>query len=276
MSLNTKPLFSYAGNKDKEWDEIDEVLPDLTQITTVVEPFGGSFSLTRHLYSEYPEIKFTVNDNDEQLISVYNTMKDPELNETVISELQQLEATITKKKYDEIKKKTDVTNSLFCRLYGGMHGQFPLKQKCINYEKVASFTDYGEINFTCEDGYEMIDQCCKDDPQLFLFLDPPYVGMCNRFYNNPLHYKLFDILKNARHWKCKLLLILDDNPLTETFCKHFGLNIAKVVPIKYQYSKINAHHIYVTNYLTSLELEQPSELDQSSEEEQSEELIAEF
>lgn len=253
IQKNDRPLFSYAGNKDREMAYIHECLqPLLDGVGVVVEPFGGSFALTRHLHGGHPEIQFIVNDIDQDLISIYNTMKDPVQNLEVVQELKQLHESVDPESFKRIKKTKTVPCMLFGRVYGGFQGLYPLKAKRINYENVAKFSHYEDITFTNEDGYGLIEKY-KDNEHAFLFLDPPYVGVCNRFYNAPLHYKLFEMLKDFKTWKCKFLLILDDNVLTRTFAEHYELNIAKTVDVRYQYSKTQAKHLYLTNYLLSEE-----------------------
>lgn len=245
--MNTKELFNYAGNKNREIQDILPVLPPLDHILDVVEPFGGSFALTRHLYSTNPAITFTVNDIDNKIIAIYNTMKDPVQNMDTISKIKQIEQHVTKESFKDMCKAISVEHWLFCRLFGGFHGLYPAKPKTINYTNIQKFTDYQDILFTNEDGYDVIEKF-KDNENTLIFLDPPYVGFCSRFYQQPLHYKLFDLLRNAKTWKCKMLLTIDDNILTRTFVEHFGLNIVKTVGVTYQYSKTKAKHIYITNY----------------------------
>lgn len=247
MSHNHKALFSYEGNKDREMGYIHVLLPDLGDIGVVVEPFGGSFALTRHLHSGHPEVEFIVNDINPDIIEIYNAMKDPVQNAQVVQELKKLHDGVDQEVFREAKKTRTVPCMLFCRLYGGFQGLFPLKTKNIDYENVCKFSHYEDVTFTNKDGYDLVEEH-KDNENAFLFLDPPYVGVCNRFYNSPLHYKLFEMLKDWRSWKCKFMLIIDNNTLTRTFVEHHGLTIAKIVDVTYKYSKIKAQHLYVTNY----------------------------
>ena len=48
-------LFPYEGNKDYEMKDILKyLLPIIDNYDIIVEPFGGSFSLIRHLILLYP------------------------------------------------------------------------------------------------------------------------------------------------------------------------------------------------------------------------------
>ena len=47
-------LFSYFGNKDNEIEIIKDNIPDLNNIDTIIEPYCGSFALTRYLLNIYP------------------------------------------------------------------------------------------------------------------------------------------------------------------------------------------------------------------------------
>jgi len=42
-------LFPYFGNKDIEIEEIYANLPDMNTVDVIIEPFCGSFALTRYL-----------------------------------------------------------------------------------------------------------------------------------------------------------------------------------------------------------------------------------
>ena len=65
------PLFSYFGNKDNEMGDIIKNLPNMNHIDTIIEPYCGSFALTRYLLTMYPNKKYICNDNDELLIKTY-------------------------------------------------------------------------------------------------------------------------------------------------------------------------------------------------------------
>ena len=43
------PLFSYYGNKDNEIETIMQHIPDMNDIDIVIEPYCGSFALTRYI-----------------------------------------------------------------------------------------------------------------------------------------------------------------------------------------------------------------------------------
>ena len=45
-------------------------------VNTVVEPFGGSFSVIKHVYIDVNKYKFHINDLDETLFYVYNNLND--------------------------------------------------------------------------------------------------------------------------------------------------------------------------------------------------------
>ena len=94
--MNNQFLFSYSGNKDREMNQILTFIPSLDNINIIIEPFGGSFSLIRHLYSQYPEKKFIVNDNDKKLIDIYEAMIDPIKNENIINDIKVMMENITK------------------------------------------------------------------------------------------------------------------------------------------------------------------------------------
>jgi hypothetical protein len=63
-------LFGRLGNKTNEIKNFKMHFPNIDSITTIVEPFGGSFAVIRCHYINENK-KFHVNDTDEKLFDVY-------------------------------------------------------------------------------------------------------------------------------------------------------------------------------------------------------------
>ena len=75
MEIVNIPLFSYFGNKDNEMGDIASNLPDMKTIDVIIEPYCGSFALTRYLLTQYPNKTYICNDNDKLLIDTYKALQ---------------------------------------------------------------------------------------------------------------------------------------------------------------------------------------------------------
>lgn len=276
-SQTSKPLFVYHGAKDKEMKEIKNFLPPMENINMIIEPFGGSFALIRHLHVEFPNKKFHVNDIDPTIINIYQNMCDKHVNESVITEIKNFleeihkvnskptgfdypEAlqtsvkttclTEAKKLYDEIKQTHTVASELFQRVYFNIApGLFPQKHVNVNFETLKSFQQYAHVQFTCGNGVELCEKM-KDNEDVFLFLDPPYLFTDNRWYgkSNFDFDQLFLFLQKISKIKAKVLFVLEDCILVRCFVEHHHLVIRGVTNVCYGRSKKKKQHLYVANY----------------------------
>ncbi len=98
-----KSLVPWDGNKDREYDTIKIHFPNMDDINTIVEPFGGSFSIIRHLVTQYPDKRYIVNDIDTKLINLYKDMQNDYTYEQIITELKALDIK-DKTEYNTYKK----------------------------------------------------------------------------------------------------------------------------------------------------------------------------
>lgn len=249
--MTSKPLFIYSGAKDKEMKEIKNFLPPLENINMIMEPFGGSFALTRHLHNEFPDKEYYVNDIDPTIISIYQHMCDPKRCQQVITDIKSFLPEIDKTKYNLIKKTKTVAAELFQRVFFNIApGLFPQKTVNINFEVMESFPQYGNVKFLHGNGIDMCEKF-KDNPSVFLFLDPPYVCTDNKWYSNSTSdvNKLFEFLKTLNTCDAKILLVIDDNVLVRTFIDSCKLKIVGKTTVRYGRSKKMATHLYVSNYI---------------------------
>ena len=62
-------LFGRLGNKTNDIKYFKDLLP--MDVKTVIEPFGGTFAVSRIVYND-DKYKKIVNDNDPQISEIYN------------------------------------------------------------------------------------------------------------------------------------------------------------------------------------------------------------
>jgi site-specific DNA-adenine methylase len=136
-------LCPYYGNKDREIKEILKYMPNLDAISTIIEPFGGSFSLIRELVFLKYDKKFIVGDLDSEMIETYKDMQNEDKSEEIIKELEKIDLkNISKENYVKIVKNKGSLPYLVRNLYYNIRpGLFPSTKRTINipYERLSNF-----------------------------------------------------------------------------------------------------------------------------------------
>ncbi len=90
-------IFSYAGNKRNEFKYLNNIIDNIDNYDTIIEPFCGSSAISFNIWLKYPNKKFIINDNDKDLIKVYNLIKTEDI-ETIKNKLLDLKTTINNDK----------------------------------------------------------------------------------------------------------------------------------------------------------------------------------
>lgn len=86
-----KPLYKWAGGKNKMLKHYTQELTQLGDIKVMVEPFFGGGAMTIHMYQNNPRIeKFVINDIKPELISIYRAIKEDV--ETFITEMRRYDS----------------------------------------------------------------------------------------------------------------------------------------------------------------------------------------
>lgn len=85
-----KPLYIWAGGKNKMIKHYKADLERLTNVDTMVEPFFGGGALTIYMYENFPNIKkFIINDIKPEIINIYRSIKEDV--DTFIGEVKKYE-----------------------------------------------------------------------------------------------------------------------------------------------------------------------------------------
>lgn len=85
-----KPLYMWAGGKSKLLKDYSSLVPDLSNVSTYVEPFFGGGALYAAIKSGWPQLPGMVNDINSELIDLLNTTKNDYYK--FIEELKRLES----------------------------------------------------------------------------------------------------------------------------------------------------------------------------------------
>lgn len=182
----------YVGNKRQEVEHILENI-DLTNITTIIEPFCGTSAMSYYIHTKYPnKFNYILNDNDQNLMKLYEIAKNGaiddffnRINNLCFNEQGEF---INKERYKELVNVNDVEGWYIGHKYYCMvSGLYPKYRKVnpIKKELGKGLTDFlktDNVKLSCIDAVDLVDQY-KDDEKCLIFLDPPYINLCNDFYN---------------------------------------------------------------------------------------------
>jgi hypothetical protein len=186
---------SYFGNKRTEAKYLYDLL-DLTNITTIIEPFCGSCAISYYIWTLNPgKFKYVFNDNDKNLKLMYDIIIDDIKAEEFNININELIRNIKNKDdYLNIIRKKDNLYSWFIkhkvyRIRTGLYNpDYKYNDVNINILKypISEFyrKEKDNITFTDIDANEVYIKY-KDDINNVLILDPPYLTSNNLFYNHP-------------------------------------------------------------------------------------------
>jgi len=257
--------FSYAGSKRKEIKEIIQLI-DLNLYDNIIEPFGGSLSFSRYIYSINNKLNFYVSDINNELTYFCNNFyknKDDIINK-VIEKINILKNDKNLyndyiKNYKNIEDEDFLTWFLILRTYYCLRiGLYPTKNrfpKYSNFNKKTLECDlfFKNINYECQD-YKIYMDKFKNDEKSLIFLDPPYINSCNEFYSNQnistkdinnQFDEIWEYLYNFMDTcKCKFILVVNDNFfMRQCYKKWFYKDYYK----KYEMTKKETRHNIFTN-----------------------------
>jgi len=247
-------LFGRMGNKTNDIKHFKHLLP--MNIKNVVEPFGGSFAVTRIIYSEEKYKKF-VNDNDEILYHIY---KNPdkyakmsrELNEIAKNTINENGNVIHKKFISKIQDNDYDEKFLdYWKTEKIIKGRIIKTTKNVNYSEFIKCMK--SIIFSCKDYKDIVNEF-KTNKDTFIFLDPPYLFSDNSQYSvqkrkegmdmTHILYEVQEIF-NDKTTKAKIMMIINDMKIIRyMFNKFIKCEYERI----YQLGKRKSIHLVITNY----------------------------
>ena len=240
------------GSKQNDIKHFQHLLP--LDINTVVEPFGGSFAISKFFYKDVNKYNFHINDLDETLYYIYthyqeylDTFNDVNTFYKTLDENCNYTNGKIIKDYinnfecdDNIKEY--ITNNFIVRgnIFKGL--------KNLNYDNSEQLILQNAV-FTNYDYTHIFDKY-KDDENAFIFLDPPYLFSDNSGYhpqdvNKDMTSILIDILELLKTSKCKVMLIINKLNILEYLYKDFIRGEYNKI---YQLSKKKMKHLIISNY----------------------------
>lgn len=245
-------FMTYRGNKRQEVERILENI-DLTNITTIIEPFAGSSALSYYIHTQYPnKFKYILNDNDAKLMELYQMAKEGtiqdffnKINSMCFNDNGDF---IDKDRYKEIVKKKDlegwfIANKFYCRV----SGLYPLngRKTHIKNDLGQGFTDFLQsdaVHLSQNDAVDLVDRY-KDDDTCLIFLDPPYMDLNNDFYNCG-GKNIYEYLNYNKTFKSKIVVVVNETWINDIiFANYKAIKYNKL----YQQSNRKVIHCLYTN-----------------------------
>jgi site-specific DNA-adenine methylase len=244
---------AYVGNKRNEFNELYEMIKDnLENIDTIIEPFCGSSAFSYFLSLKHPKkFKYILNDGDTSLIECYKIFQDDDKLNDLITAMDGFCLNIDKEKYNALCKVDHIHNwFLKHKIYCMRHGLYPTKGKInTDFKKlktvpIINFLKTENIEFSTKDGAEIVEKY-KNDSNVLMFLDPPYLLSCNALYENAsgnIYEYLYN--NNISNYSAKIYLILEDVWIIKLLFKE---QIKKIYNKHYEMSRRNTNHIIISN-----------------------------
>ena len=251
-------FFGYAGNKRAEcvkiYDEFKAIQQQENKIDTIYEPYCGTCAFSCYLSMQEPlRYKYILNDNNIHLIELYNIAKDEEKLNQLCLRLNALIVDIDKVKYNKMKENDTLETYIIMNSIMNIRpGLFPsdVKRTKRDYNAmknvaIINFLRTENITFTNTTVKKIEDEYNK--PNIFSFIDPPYLTECNDFYRDK-DVNIFEYFFNNKlsSFDTKILIIVSDVWLMKLLFKDY---IKKSYPKLYQSSKKSVNHLIIGNYL---------------------------
>lgn len=249
-------LFGRLGNKTNDIKYFKEYLP--LDIKNIVEPFGGTFSISRIIYND-DKYNIFVNDSDTDLYEIYKNPQEYsdyciKMNNYAIKNKTLKNGMKVDYKHfiKEIEEHKMNINESFYNIWVGNNvimGTNIKPKKEINHKKCLDFMK--NINFSNDDYLNCIEKHRKNK-DTFIFLDPPYLFSNNIQYKEQgeksdtteIIYKIYELMKDKKT-KAKIMFIINDLKILRWLFKDFIKGEYKKI---YQIGKRKDNHLIICNY----------------------------
>ncbi len=250
--IKGKPFVKWAGGKRQIIKELTKLAP--LEYSTYYEPFVGGGAL---LFELSPK-KAVINDYNEELMNVYNCIKDENKFEKMVHELNHYEASHNKEFYLELRNK-DRDQKKFMKIpdykraartiylnkacFNGLYRvnsknefnvPFGKKEKVNTYDGqnlgiIHSFLNFNDIKIMNVDFEEAVKDAKKGD---FIYFDPPYDSDTHTFnsyteegFGKKDHIRLANTFKELDKKGCYVMLSNHNTELVNELYKDFNIHI---------------------------------------------------
>ena len=250
--LKGKPFVKWAGGKRQIIDKLKMYAPD--EFNTYYEPFVGGGAL---LFELSPK-KAVINDYNEELMNVFNCIKDETKFNKMCNELNHHEANHSEEYYYEIRNK-DRDKAKFKRMpdykrsartiylniacFNGLYRvnsknefnvPFNRKSKVNTYDGqnlgiIHSYLNFSDVTLLNTDFEEAVKDAKKGD---FIYFDPPYDSETSTFnsytengFGKEEQVRLARVYKELSDKGCYVMLSNHNTTLVKELYKDFNIHV---------------------------------------------------
>lgn len=250
--LKGKPFVKWAGGKRQIIDKLKMYAPD--EFNTYYEPFIGGGAL---LFELSPK-KAVINDYNEELMNVFNCIKDETKFNKMCNELKHHEANHSEEYYYKIRNK-DRDKTKFKRMpdykrsartiylnkacFNGLYRvnsknefnvPFNRKSKVNTYDRqnlgiIHSYLNFNDVTLLNTDFEEAVKNAQKGD---FIYFDPPYDSETTTFnsytengFSKEEQARLARIYKELADKGCYIMLSNHNTTLIKELYKDFNIHV---------------------------------------------------
>lgn len=230
-------IIPYTGNKREEVEIIYEnIKPYIDEKKIIIEPFCGSSAISYYISLQQPKkYKYILNDLDENLIELYKIMKDEDKFKKFVDEINKLcfvnNKFIDKEAYLNLIKKDDVYAWFILRKYYNIRpGLYPVVERkknklCydkINKTPIINFLRTEDIEFKNMEAIDIYEEY-KNNEEVFMIMDPPYLISCNSFYDgdNTKKINIYEYINYNHTNKKNVCFVLENNWIINLLFKNY-------------------------------------------------------
>jgi len=246
-------IISYAGNKRKEFIHFKNNI-NLDGIKNIIEPFCGTSAISFNLWLEHKDrFNYYLNDNSVDIYNIYKLLKD-ETPDVILNNLNNIKKSIKNKEdFNNLYKSKFNTFEFIVlqKMCSFRFGLYDMKKSNNEYKlsnlqlKFIEFIKCPYVYISNDDWFIPFDKY-KDDANSLFFLDPPYLSLCNDFYQNKT-INIYEYMFNNKIelFKSHIYLILENMWIIKLlFCNN---NILTTYGKIYAISKKHTEHILIYN-----------------------------
>ena len=250
--LKGKPFVKWAGGKRQIIDKLKEYAPD--EFNVYYEPFVGGGAL---LFELSPK-EAVINDYNEELMNVFNCIKDADKFTKMCTELNRYEVNHSEEFYYEMRSK-DKEKAKFAKMpdykraartiylnkacFNGLYRvnknnefnvPFGKKNKVNTYDGqnlgiIHSYLNFNDITIQSIDFEESVKNAKKGD---FIYFDPPYDSETNTFndytengFGKEEQVRLARVYKELSDKGCYVMLSNHNTKLVNELYKDFNIHL---------------------------------------------------
>ena len=221
------------GSKQNDIKYFKHLLPIDCKI--IVEPFGGSFAVSKFFYKDIEKYKFHINDLDDELFYLYKKYKTYiDVRQDLAERFNNTEKLNKGKRFKDYIDNLDVNDYIKSYILDNILIKSYIVPTIPNNNYCKPEFDILDNSIFTNSDYKIILEQYKDNKDAFLFLDPPYLFSDNSGYypqneNHDMTCIIPYILEFLKVSKCKVMLIINKLGILEYFFKDY---------IKEEYNKI--------------------------------------